>query len=229
MAEALLGGAGGASSPMWIKYNPWSSIPATVLLTLHREGSEMARVLVVEDEVLIRVDVVETLQEGGHTVVGEAGDGEQAVTLARELSPDLVVMDVKMPKMDGVAAARHITQDGLAVLVLTAFSDKELVEEAADAGTIGYLVKPFQPAQLLAAVEVALARAADARELQGTVEDLETKLANRKVIERAKGRLMEQFGLTEDQAYTRMRKAAMDRQLPLVEIARRVLESQPSG
>jgi len=214
---------------MWIKYNPWSSIPATVLLTLHREGSEMARVLVVEDEVLIRVDVVETLQEGGHTVVGEAGDGEQAVTLARELSPDLVVMDVKMPKMDGVAAARHITQDGLAVLVLTAFSDKELVEEAADAGTIGYLVKPFQPAQLLAAVEVALARAADARELQGTVEDLETKLANRKVIERAKGRLMEQFGLTEDQAYTRMRKAAMDRQLPLVEIARRVLESQPSG
>jgi AmiR/NasT family two-component response regulator len=189
----------------------------------------MARVLVAEDEVLIRVDVVETLQEGGHTVVGEAGDGEQAVRLARELSPDLVVMDVKMPKMDGVVAARHITQDGLAVLVLTAFSDKELVEEAADAGTIGYLVKPFQPAQLLAAVEVALARAADARKLQGTVEDLETKLANRKVIERAKGRLMEQFGLTEDQAYTRMRKAAMDRQLPLVEIARRVLESQPSG
>ncbi|HZC99279.1 MAG TPA: response regulator [Actinomycetes bacterium] len=189
----------------------------------------MARVLVAEDEVLIRVDVVETLEEGGHTVVGEAGDGEQAVRLARELNPDLVVMDVKMPKMDGVAAARHITQDGLAVLVLTAFSDKQLVEEAADAGSIGYLVKPFQPAQLLAAVEVALARAADARKLQGAVEDLETKLADRKVIERAKGRLMEQFGLTEDQAYTRMRKAAMDRQLPLVEIARRVLESQPSS
>jgi response regulator NasT len=189
----------------------------------------MARVLVAEDEVLIRVDVVETLEEGGHTVVGEAGDGEQAVKLARDLNPDLVVMDVKMPKMDGVAAARHISHDGPAVLVLTAFSDKELVEEAADAGTIGYLVKPFQPAQLLAAVEVALARAADTRKLQDTVEDLETKLANRKVIERAKGRLMEQFGLTEDQAYTRMRKAAMDRQLPLVEIARRVLESQPSS
>ena len=188
----------------------------------------MARVLVAEDEVLIRVDVVETLEEGGHTVVGEAGDGEQAVKLARELSPDLVVMDVKMPKMDGVAAARHITQDGPAVLVLTAFSDKELVEEAADAGTIGYLVKPFQPAQLLAAVEVALARSAEHRDLQNTVEDLETKLANRKVIERAKGRLMEQFALTEDQAYTRMRKAAMDRQLPLVEIARRVMESRSS-
>ena len=187
----------------------------------------MARVLVAEDEVLIRVDIVETLQEGGHTVVGEAGDGEQAVRMARELGPDLVVMDVKMPKVDGLTAARQITADGPAVLVLTAFSDKELVEEAADAGTIGYLVKPFQPAQLLAGVSVALARAADRRDLQGTVDDLESKLAARKVIERAKGRLMEQFGLTEDQAYTRMRRAAMDRQLPLAEIAKRVLDAQP--
>jgi response regulator NasT len=178
----------------------------------------MARVLVAEDEVLIRVDIVETLEEGGHTVVGEAGDGEQAIRLARELAPDLVVMDVKMPKVDGPA-----------VLILTAFSDKELVEEAADAGTIGYLVKPFQPAQLLAGVSVALARAADRRDLQGTVDDLESKLAARKVIERAKGRLMEQFGLTEDQAYTRMRRAAMDRQLPLSEIAKRVLEAQPES
>ena len=188
----------------------------------------MARVLVAEDEVLIRVDIVETLEEGGHTVVGEAGDGEQAVRMARELGPDLVVMDVKMPKLDGVEAANRIAQDGVAaVLVLTAFSDKELVEEAAEAGTIGYLVKPFQPAQLLAGVSVALARAADRRDLQGTVEDLESKLAARKVIERAKGRLMEQFGLTEDQAYTRMRRAAMDRQLPLAEIAKRVLDAQP--
>jgi AmiR/NasT family two-component response regulator len=194
----------------------------------------MARVLVAEDEVLIRVDIVETLEEGGHTVVGEAGDGEQAVQLARELAPELVIMDVKMPKLDGVEAADRITKDGAAaVLVLTAFSDKELVERAAEAGSIGYLVKPFEPAQLLAAVQVALARAAEHRDLKESVEDLEAKLAARKVIERAKGKLMEQFGLTEEQAFVRMRRAAMDRQLPLAEIARRVLEStsapQPSG
>ncbi len=185
------------------------------LLGMNSERSKMARVLVAEDEVLIRVDIVETLEDGGHSVVGEASDGEQAIRLARELTPDLVVMDVKMPKLDGLTAARQITAAGPAVLVLTAFSDKELVEEAAEAGTIGYLVKPFQPAQLLAGVNVALARAADRRKLQDTVE--------------AKGRLMEQFGLTEDQAYTRMRRAAMDRQLPLVEVARRILDAQPGG
>jgi two-component system, response regulator PdtaR len=194
----------------------------------------MARVLVAEDEVLIRVDIVETLEEGGHTVVGEAGDGEQALQLARELAPELVIMDVKMPKLDGVEAATRIVQESAgAVLVLTAFSDKDLVERAAEAGSIGYLVKPFQPPQLLAAVQVALARAAEHRDLKESVEDLEAKLAARKVIERAKGKLMEQFGLTEEQAFVRMRRAAMDRQLPLAEIARRVLESttpsQPSA
>jgi two-component system, response regulator PdtaR len=196
----------------------------------------MARVLVAEDEVLIRVDIVETLEEGGHTVVGEAGDGEQAVQLARELAPELVIMDVKMPKLDGVEAASQIVAgapNGGAVLILTAFSDKDLVERAADAGSIGYLVKPFEPAQLLAAVQVALARAAERHDLKESVSDLEAKLAARKVIERAKGKLMEQFGLTEEQAFVRMRRAAMDRQLPLAEIARRVLEStsapQPSG
>jgi two-component system, response regulator PdtaR len=188
----------------------------------------MARVLVAEDEVLIRVDIVETLEEGGHTVVGEAGDGEQAVQLARELAPELVIMDVKMPKLDGVEAASRIVAEAPnagAVLILTAFSDKELVERAAEAGSIGYLVKPFEPAQLLAAVQVALARAAEHRDLKESVSDLESKLAARKVIERAKGKLMEQFGLTEEQAFVRMRRAAMDRQLPLAEIARRVLES----
>ncbi len=190
----------------------------------------MARVLVAEDEVLIRVDIVESLEEGGHTVVGEAGDGEQTVALARELAPDLVVMDVKMPKLDGISAARQIiAETHAAVLILTAFSDRELVADAADAGSIGYLVKPFQPPQLLAAVEIALAAAAEHRDLQQTVEELEAKLADRKVIERAKGRLMEQFGLTEDQAYSRMRRAAMDRQLRLVEIARLVLESPSTG
>jgi AmiR/NasT family two-component response regulator len=186
----------------------------------------MARMLVAEDEVLIRADIVESLEEGGHTVVGEVGDGEQAVELARELDPDLVVMDLKMPKLDGIQAARVITDEtDAAVLVLTAFSDKQLVEDAAEAGTIAYLVKPFQPPQLLAAVEVALARAAERRDLEAQVDDLEAKLAARKVIERAKGRLMEQFNLTENEAYVRMRRTAMDRQVPLVEVARRVLES----
>jgi response regulator NasT len=186
----------------------------------------MARMLVAEDEVLIRADIVESLEEGGHTVVGEVGDGEQAVELTRELEPDLVVMDLKMPKMDGIQAARVITDEtDAAVLVLTAFSDKQLVEDAAEAGTIAYLVKPFQPPQLLAAVEVALARAAERRDLEAQVDDLEAKLAARKVIERAKGRLMEQFNLTENEAYVRMRRTAMDRQVPLVEVARRVLES----
>ena len=187
----------------------------------------MARLVVAEDEVLIRADIVETLEEGGHTVVGETGNGEQAVELVRQLQPDLVVMDLKMPKMDGIQAARQITDDGdAAVLVLTAFSDKQLVEDAADAGTIAYLVKPFQPPQLLAAVEVALARATERRDLETQVDDLEAKLAARKIIERAKGSLMEQFGLSENEAYTRMRRTAMDRQVPLVEVARRVLESQ---
>lgn len=186
----------------------------------------MARMLVAEDEVLIRADIVESLEEGGHTVVGEVGDGEQAVELTRELDPDLVVMDLKMPKLDGIQAARVITDEtDAAVLVLTAFSDKQLVEDAAEAGTIAYLVKPFQPPQLLAAVEVALARAAERRDLEAQVDDLEAKLAARKVIERAKGRLMEQFNLTENEAYVRMRRTAMDRQVPLVEVARRVLES----
>jgi AmiR/NasT family two-component response regulator len=188
----------------------------------------MARMLVAEDEVLIRADIVESLQEGGHTVVGEVGDGEQAVELVRELDPDLVVMDLKMPKMDGITAARQITEESdAAVLVLTAFSDKQLVEDAADAGTIGYLVKPFQPPQLLAAVEVALARASERRDLEAQVDDLESKLAARKIIERAKGQLMEQFNLSENEAYVRMRRTAMDRQVPLVEVARRVLEAQP--
>jgi len=187
----------------------------------------MARLVVAEDEVLIRADIVETLEEGGHTVVGETGNGEQAVELVTQLQPDLVVMDLKMPKMDGIQAARQITDESdAAVLVLTAFSDKQLVEDAADAGTIAYLVKPFQPPQLLAAVEVALARATERRDLEAQVDDLEAKLAARKVIERAKGSLMEQFGLSENEAYTRMRRTAMDRQVPLVEVARRVLESQ---
>src|SRR3954463_11862318 len=129
---------------------------------MNTRSGPMARLVVAEDEVLIRADIVESLEEGGHSVVGETGNGEQAVELVRQLTPDLVVMDLKMPKMDGIAAARQITDEGdAAVLVLTAFSDKQLWEAAPAAGPIASRVKPFQPPQLLAAVEVALARAAE--------------------------------------------------------------------
>lgn len=184
----------------------------------------MARVLVAEDEVLIRADVVETLELAGHSVVGEARDGEQAVELTRELEPDLVIMDVKMPRLDGLAAAREISDaGGPGVLVLTAFSDSRLTGEAAEAGVVGYLVKPFEPAQLLAAVDVALARSREREGLRDTVEDLQIKLADRKVIERAKGRLMAQSGVTEEEAFAWLRRTAMNHQMRLAEVARRVL------
>lgn len=184
----------------------------------------MARVLVAEDEVLIRADVVETLELAGHSVVGEARDGEQAVELTRELEPDLVIMDVKMPRLDGLTAAREISDaGGPGVLVLTAFSDSRLTGEAAEAGVVGYLVKPFEPAQLLAAVDVALARSREREGLRDTVEDLQIKLADRKVIERAKGRLMAQSGVTEEEAFAWLRRTAMNHQMRLAEVARRVL------
>lgn len=184
----------------------------------------MARVLVAEDEVLIRADVVETLELAGHSVVGEARDGEQAVELTRELEPDLVIMDVKMPRLDGLTAAREISDaGGPGVLVLTAFSDSHLTGVAAEAGVVGYLVKPFEPAQLLAAVDVALARSREREGLRDTVEDLQIKLADRKVIERAKGRLMAQSGVTEEEAFAWLRRTAMNHQMRLAEVARRVL------
>ncbi len=151
-----------------------------------------ARVLVAEDEALIRLDLVELLTAEGYEVVGEAGDGEQALAMARELEPDLVVMDVKMPKMDGISAASAIAEERIApVVMLTAFSQRELVERAREAGAMAYVVKPFDASDVVPAIEVAMARHAELKALEDEIDDLQERFESRKVVEQAKGLLME--------------------------------------
>ena len=160
------------------------------------------RVLVVEDEALIRLDLVEMLGEEGYTVAGEAADGEQAVALARELAPDLVIMDVKMPKVDGIAAAGQIVEERIApVVMLTAFSQRELIERARDAGAMAYLVKPFARHELVPAIELAVSRFAEKRALEDEVATLTDRLETRKVVDRAKGLLMSRQGMSEPDAF----------------------------
>ena len=159
------------------------------------------RVVVAEDESLIRMDIVETLRDNGFDVVGEAGDGEAAVALAKELRPDLVVMDVKMPKLDGISAADQLNKEHIApVVLLTAFSQKELVERATEAGALAYVVKPFTPNDLLPAVEIALSRWAQIVALENEVADLSERFETRKIVDIAKGILNEKMGLTEPEA-----------------------------
>lgn len=186
------------------------------------------RVVVVEDEALIRLDIVEMLRESGYDVVGEAGDGESAIRLAEELRPDLVVMDVKMPVLDGITAAERIAAARLApVVLLTAFSQRELVERARDAGTMAYVVKPFTAADLVPAVEIALSRHAEITALESEVADLAERFETRKRVERAKGALMAQLGLTEPQAFRWIQKTSMDRRLSMREVADAVIEDVP--
>ena len=183
------------------------------------------RVVVAEDEAIIRLDVVETLTEAGFDVVGEAGDGESAVRLVEEQTPDLVVMDVKMPVLDGISAAERIGRAGrTAVVLLTAFSQKELVDRARDAGAMAYVVKPFTAADLLPAVEIALSRHAELRALEDEVSDLSERFETRKRVERAKGLLMQQMGLYEPEAFRWIQKTSMDRRLTMREVADVVLE-----
>ncbi|WP_279059047.1 ANTAR domain-containing response regulator [Mobiluncus curtisii] len=178
------------------------------------------RVIVAEDEALIRLDIVETMKENDFEVVGEAADGEEAVTLALELEPDLIVMDVKMPKLDGIAAAEKIMKETpCAIVMLTAFSDKELIERAKDAGTMAYLVKPFDPKDLLPAVEVALSRHQELLSLEDSIADLQDRLTTRKQVDRAKGLLMEKMELTEPEAFRWIQKTSMDRRLSMREVA----------
>lgn len=182
------------------------------------------RVLLAEDEALIRLDLREMLEEEGFEVVGEAADGEQAVALARELVPDLVICDVKMPKMDGIVAAAQITEARIApVVMLTAFSQRDLVERARDAGAMAYLVKPFQKRDLLPAIEMATSRFAEIRALEAEVSGLRERLEARKLIERAKGTLMTKHGLSEPEAFRWIQRAAMDNRTSMRAVAEVVL------
>ncbi len=183
------------------------------------------RAVVAEDEALIRMDIVETLQEGGYEVVGEAANGEEAIAVARERKPDVVVMDIKMPVMDGITAAETIVNERLApVVLLTAFSQTELVERARDAGAMAYVVKPFTPADLLPAVEIARSRHAEIRALEAEIADINERMETRKRVERAKGLLMENMQLNEPEAFRWIQKTSMDRRLTMREVADAVID-----
>ncbi len=184
--------------------------------------------MIAEDEALIRLDLAEMLEEEGYEVVGQAGDGEAAIALAMEHHPDLVVMDVKMPKLDGIAAASQIAAARIApVVMLTAFSQRELVERARDAGAMAYLVKPFSKTDLIPAIEMAMSRFAEITALEKEVGDLTGQLATRKVVERAKAALQEALGLTEPEAFSWIQRTAMDLRLPMQQVAQGVIDHGP--
>ncbi len=183
------------------------------------------RVLIAEDEALIRLDLKEMLIEEGYDVVGEAGDGETAARLAEELRPDLVILDIKMPILDGIAAAERIAGPRIApVVILTAFSQRDLVEKARAAGAMAYLVKPFQKSDLIPAIEIALSRFVELTSLEREVADLTDRLETRKIVDRAKGLLMHRHGLSEPDAFRWIQRTAMDRRASMREIAAAIVE-----
>ncbi|AKG42319.1 two-component system response regulator [Streptomyces xiamenensis] len=183
------------------------------------------RVVIAEDEALIRLDLKEMLEEEGYSVVGEAGDGERAVELARELAPDLVILDVKMPVMDGISAAEKIAGEGIApVLMLTAFSQRDLVERARDAGAMAYLVKPFSKSDVIPAIEIAVSRFTELKTLTQEVADLAQRLETRKLVDRAKSVLQTQYGLSEPAAFRWIQKTSMDRRLSMHQVAEAVIQ-----
>jgi two-component system, response regulator PdtaR len=182
------------------------------------------RIIIADDESLIRLDLREMLTHLGYDVIAEAGDGETAMDLARKLRPDLVVMDIKMPDLDGISAAQGLTQERIApVVLLTAYSDQALVERAKEAGVVGYVVKPFREAELMPVIELSLARFEEFRTLETEVGNLKDALESRKVVERAKGVLMETHGLRESEAFHRIRKASMDARKSMREVSEAIL------
>ena len=194
-----------------------------------QELQPVRRVIVAEDESVIRLDIVEMLREVGYDVVGEAGDGESAVRLTEELRPDLVVMDIKMPKLDGISAAEKIARASIApVVLLTAFSQKELVERARDAGAMAYVVKPFTAADLVPALEIAQSRYQEIQALESEIADMTDRFETRKLVERAKGLLISNMGLTEPEAFRWIQKTSMDRRLTMREVAETVLNQLDS-
>ena len=183
-----------------------------------------ARIIIADDESLIRMDLREMLSHLGYEVIAEASDGRSAVELARKLLPDLIIMDIKMPDIDGISAAGELARDHVApVVLLTAYSESSLIGRAKDAGVCGYLVKPFRETELMPVIELALARFNELRELEREVTDLKEALETRKLVERAKGVLMEVHGLREADAFNRMRKTSMDNRKSMREVAEAIL------
>ncbi|GAA1731437.1 ANTAR domain-containing response regulator [Aeromicrobium alkaliterrae] len=198
------------------------------MTTAQEPSTPATRIVIAEDEALIRLDLAEMLAEEGYDVVGQASDGEQAVALVVEHRPDVVLMDIKMPRLDGIEAASRIAEQRLApVVLLTAFSQRELVDRARDAGAMAYLVKPFQKSDLAPAIEMARSRFAEISTLEAEVDDLTERLATRKAVERAKSVLQESFGITESEAFRWIQKSAMDLRMSMREVADQVIDKGP--
>jgi response regulator NasT len=188
------------------------------------------RIIIAEDESVIRMDLREELQSQGYLVVGDVGDGQSAVNLTRELRPDLVLMDIRMPEMDGIEAARILTSERLApAVLLTAFSDDELIERAREAGVIAYITKPWKPSDLKPAIDIALDRFREFKEMESQVHSLEDQLATRKVVEKAKGVLMTKFNLSEQDAFRRIQKLSMNNRKSMREVAEAILLAEELG
>jgi AmiR/NasT family two-component response regulator len=191
---------------------------------------ERTRVIIADDESLIRMDLREMLTNLGYLVVGEVADGRSAVNQARELRPDVVIMDIKMPDMDGIEAAKVLTEERIApVVLLSAYSQRDLVQRAREAGVVAYLVKPYREEELSPAIEIALARFAEFKDLQKQVSDLQEALETRKLVDRAKGILMDKQGLTEAEAFRKIQKMSMDNRKPMKDVAEAIILAHQVG